>query len=201
MESSGSSKVMSVISLALAIVAVIVALAFGARQNEAPPAAAAPDARIGELAVQVSGLQARLARLEGAPKAAAGDPDKSKYVTMDAVLRDQEALVAELQARVKTLEAGTKSAPPAAPVRTVAAAPAADGKVIRAQRIEIVDAAGKVRGVIEVGESGAPNLSFLDQDGKVRTEYMLSTDGHARLFFSERDGKRYSLLPIVTETR
>ena len=85
MESSGGFK-MSVISLALALVAIIVALAFGARKPEQklPAAVPASDGRVKELDAQVTDLKARLARLEGAP----GDVDKSKFVTMDAVLRD-----------------------------------------------------------------------------------------------------------------
>ncbi len=199
MDSSTGSKAMSATALALAVAAVIVALAYGARRSGPAPDPAATDARVAGLETEAAALKARLAALEGAPKPAA-DPDKAKFVTMDAVLHDQELTIAELQARVRRLEAAAGSSL-TQPAAQAAAPQTADARVLRAQRVEIVDAGGKVRGVIEVGEGGAPAINFLDQDGKVRSEYRLTSGGDARLYFSERDGRRYSLLPIVTESR
>jgi hypothetical protein len=213
MESSENRyKSLAVGSMVVAVVSLVVAL-FGALKAPEPKG---PDSLGAEMQGQLAALNERVSHLESAPKPAANlggkdvaktDAAKIRIDMMDTALKDQETLLAELQARVKTLEGAPKVAvAPAAPVRPpappVAASPVqAESKVLRAERVEIVDAAGNVRGVIAAGEDGVAGLTLLDKNGQPRSEYSLTGNGSPRLIFTEKDGKRYSLLPVVTEVR
>ena len=62
-------------------------------------------------------------------------------------------------------------------------------EVIQAQRFELVDAEGQVRGRLTVASSTGPALLLYDEDGSVRARLWLSLDGSPSLNLYDTDGR------------
>jgi hypothetical protein len=79
----------------------------------------------------------------------------------------------------------------------VKAAKALTKHTVRAQRFELVDAAGKVRSVLGVSDDGGSGLGLWDRDGKDRGGLMLLADGTPGLALRDREGKQRILLTFA----
>ena len=77
---------------------------------------------------------------------------------------------------------------------TVAAQAPVVPAVMKAQRFELVDAAGKLRALLWLPLSGAPGLDLLDGTGAMRASLSLSPDGSPKLDLSDATGKRRAVL-------
>ena len=62
-------------------------------------------------------------------------------------------------------------------------------EVIRAQRFDLVDAEGRVRGRLSIASSSGPALLLYDQEGGVRARVWLSLDGSPTLNLYDTDGR------------
>ncbi len=60
--------------------------------------------------------------------------------------------------------------------------------VVRARRIELIDAGGRSRGIWEVRDAGMASLQFLDETGKSRVE-LADARGSQMLVFREQNGR------------
>lgn len=65
----------------------------------------------------------------------------------------------------------------------------APAKVVRAERIELVDRAGVVRGLLATGPDGSPEITFSDALGVTQVSLRRLTDHAPRLTFADRNGK------------
>ncbi len=70
-----------------------------------------------------------------------------------------------------------------------AAGKAAAPEVIRAQRFELVDAEGKVRGRLTVASTTGPALLLYDQEESVRARLWLTLDGSPLLQLYDKHGR------------
>lgn len=62
-------------------------------------------------------------------------------------------------------------------------------EVIRAQRFDLVDAEGRVRGRLSIASSSGPALLLYDENGTVRARLRLSLDGSPTLDLYDTDGR------------
>lgn len=69
--------------------------------------------------------------------------------------------------------------------RLVPRAAAADAEVVRAQRFEVVDSAGRLRARLGTKEDGSPSLILLDANGKGRALFAVSSDGSSLLTLND----------------
>ncbi len=70
-------------------------------------------------------------------------------------------------------------------------------KVVRAERLEIVDEAdGEQRGVFGLAEDGSVELSLMDEDGEVRARLALDADGRPQLALLDEDGTARATLLV-----
>jgi len=67
-------------------------------------------------------------------------------------------------------------------------------KVLQAERFEVVDQAGKIRGALAMAANGALGLTLLDQAGKTRVILGMMSDGTPNLALLDRAGKTRTLL-------
>ena len=80
--------------------------------------------------------------------------------------------------------------------RVLPMAEAADGDVVRAQRFEVVDAAGKTRAVLGVLADGSPGLWMYDAAEKTRAVLAVKTDGLTVLALLDAAGKERAVLGV-----
>jgi hypothetical protein len=81
-------------------------------------------------------------------------------------------------------------------------AKAAAPKVVRAQRFEVVDAEGRVRGEIGLGTDGhTPGLMFCNDKGKVCAMLVVSPDGSSSLMLSDAKGGTRGALMVGSDGR
>lgn len=73
-------------------------------------------------------------------------------------------------------------------------------EVIRAQRFELVDAEGKVRGALGIGR-GQPVLAFADEAGKTRVLLGLSDDGTPGLGLADAEGEVRAVVRVGEDGR
>jgi hypothetical protein len=66
-------------------------------------------------------------------------------------------------------------------------------QVVRAQRFEVVDEAGKRRGRFDSLPNGAVRLVFYDNEGKIRAGLLVATNGTPALQFWDRNSKPVSV--------
>lgn len=58
--------------------------------------------------------------------------------------------------------------------------------VVKTQRFELIDAAGKIRAQLNVEDNGEVLLRFRDREGTIRTKFGAGDDGSALLLMDER---------------
>ncbi len=71
--------------------------------------------------------------------------------------------------------------------------------VLRAQRFELVDSAGNVRGLLSLGDQACPRLVLLDEHGDARARLMLHLDGTPILSLHDRAGRGGIALTVGEE--
>ena len=62
------------------------------------------------------------------------------------------------------------------------------GKVVRAQKFEVVDSNGAMRGIFDVLPDGNPGLVLVDKNGKTRASFSVLPDGSGLGLF-DKEGK------------
>ena len=62
-------------------------------------------------------------------------------------------------------------------------------EVLRAQRFELVDSAGNVRGLLSLGDKACPRLVLFDEQGDARARLMLHLDGTPMLSLYDQNGR------------
>jgi hypothetical protein len=62
-------------------------------------------------------------------------------------------------------------------------------EVLRAQRFELVDSSGDVRGVLSLGDKACPRLALFDENGNARVRLMLCLDGTPVLSLYDESGR------------
>lgn len=74
-------------------------------------------------------------------------------------------------------------------------------EVMRARRIELVDAEGNVRGALDLDESGNPRVCLCDKEGHVRAGLRLDSDGMPHLCSLAASGSTTADLGFGTSWR
>jgi hypothetical protein len=74
-------------------------------------------------------------------------------------------------------------------------------EVIRAQRFELVDAEGRVRGALSLDEEGNPRVCLCDKEGQVRAGLRLDSDGMPHLAALSASGSTTAELGFGTSWR
>ncbi len=65
-----------------------------------------------------------------------------------------------------------------------------DVTVLRAQRVEVVDARGEPRAVMSTLQDGSPSIILSDEDGRMRAVVVLPRQGQPRMMFIDELGQR-----------
>jgi hypothetical protein len=73
-------------------------------------------------------------------------------------------------------------------VLSYAAGKGSSPEVVRAQRFELVDSAGNVRGLLSLGDRACPRLVLFDEEGDARARLMLHLDGTPMLSLYDQKG-------------
>jgi hypothetical protein len=72
-------------------------------------------------------------------------------------------------------------------------------EVLRAQRFELVDSAGNVRGLLSLGDQTCPRLVLFDEQGDARARLMLHLDGTPMLSLYDQTGRGGVALAVGEE--
>jgi len=70
---------------------------------------------------------------------------------------------------------------------------------IKARRFVVVDAQGKLRALLGVGDDGTPELSMSDVQGKPRASLHVAADGRPTLGMSDAQGKPRAVLGVAAD--
>ena len=70
---------------------------------------------------------------------------------------------------------------------------------IKARRFVVVDAQGKLRALLGVGDDGTPELSMSDVQGELRASLHVAADGRPTLRMSDAQGKSRALLGVTAD--
>jgi hypothetical protein len=74
-----------------------------------------------------------------------------------------------------------------------------DNRLVKAERIEIYDRDGNVRGSIGMDAGGACGLQLMDSDGRLRGRFMVYENGAPGLTFLNEDGRNQAQLGVYGE--
>ena len=72
-------------------------------------------------------------------------------------------------------------------------------KVVRAQRFELVDAEGRVRGALAFSPDGSPALVFTGAEGKSAAALGVLTGSRPNLMLADKKGKPRAVLTLLTD--
>ena len=77
--------------------------------------------------------------------------------------------------------------------------PPSHEKVLRAEKIALVDQGGHEHATLTIGSDGNPTLTFFDVNHLSRVVLELMADGNARLFLSDQEAKIRMVLGLATD--
>jgi len=75
------------------------------------------------------------------------------------------------------------------------------GEVVRARRIELVDAERRVRAALTLGPDGTPTVSRFAEDGELRAIVALRENGSQGILLRDRDGQMRVMVGLDEQGR